>query len=143
MEEAEEIQKENILNDLKISKLIQQLNHLRINQNTYTSQKEYLALMTKVKLELEYQKDNDNKRYLVNLNRIPEFVEELSRKRASLIFYPKLSQIEKEFLNVNKYDYEKDKYNLFNNKRSPENTFVKEWQELQFNKLEESYIGRK
>jgi glucosamine 6-phosphate synthetase-like amidotransferase/phosphosugar isomerase protein len=110
---TEEKQKENILLDLEVSKLIWNLNDLRAARYSYTEQKQYMELLEIIKIQLEKQKNEDFKRYEYNLNRIPELKDEVLRKKAASVFYPKLTQEEKKFLSSNGYDYEKGHNTLF------------------------------
>lgn len=137
--------------DLDIIKLKHQLNYFRkLYPTTYKIKKEYDLLMNKIIILLQNQEKIDYKSFnttLMNEPEIKKFYEETELANINKEFiFKKLNLKEKNFLEEKKYDIKLDKYNLFSMKKSPNNKFVEEWNQIQKDKhnasLNEYYKDR-
>ena len=138
-EEYEDIKSQKMRLSLDIIKIKHQIKDLKLkNINIDESNEEYKSLIDKIILLLQKQEKLDYKSFNENINNEPYlkkyFKKESLKNIPNLELFEKLSVTEKDFLTKEKYDIEKDKYNIFSIKESPQNEFVEKWERIQTTK---------
>lgn len=97
---------------------------------------EYKTIIKELKELLGSQKLIDIDNFKRNLMSIEEFKEIVLLRKKNKLLFAKLSNIEKEFIKENNYNYIEDQLNFLTNIESPNCELTYKWKELQIKKFE-------
>lgn len=124
----ENISSKKMYLDLKISKILRELEGLKKRADAYRKN------MNEIVSLLKEQKKLDFKKYSINIEKNSDVKKIFNTKESfetKTTIFDKLNLSEKEFIKKHNYDYELDIYNLFNQKNTPSNDFTEEWKKIQ------------
>ena len=119
-----------VLLDIKIVRKKHQLKVVKSNPR-YLFMKEYKIIIEDLKELLKEQKRIDRENFLLNLMSIDEFKDEVIKRKRNKKLFSKLSEIERNFLINEGYNYLTDELNILSKRANSSDVLVAKWKELQ------------
>ena len=119
-----------VLLDVKIIRKKHQLKVVKSNPR-YLFMKEYKIIIEELKDLLKQQKRIDRENFLLNLMSIDEFKDEVIKRKRNKKLFSKLSEIERNFLINEGYNYLTDELNILSKRANSSDVLVAKWKELQ------------
>ena len=119
-----------VLLDIKIVRKKHQLKVVKSNPR-YLFMKEYKIIIEELKDLLKQQKRIDRENFLLNLMSIDEFKDEVIKRKRNKKLFSKLSEIERNFLINEGYNYLTDELNILSKRANSSDVLVAKWKELQ------------
>ena len=119
-----------VLLDIKIVRKKHQLKVVKSNPR-YLFMKEYKTIIEDLKELLKQQKRIDRENFLLNLMSIDEFKDEVIKRKRNKKLFSKLSEIERNFLINEGYNYLTDELNILSKRANSSDVLVTKWKELQ------------
>ena len=119
-----------VLLDIKIVRKKHQLKVVKSNPR-YLFMKEYKTIIEDLKELLKEQKRIDRANFLLNLMSIDEFKDEVIKRKRNKKLFSKLSEIERNFLINEGYNYLTDELNILSKRANSSDVLVTKWKELQ------------
>ena len=119
-----------VLLDIKIVRKKHQLKVVKSNPR-YLFMKEYKIIIEELKDLLKQQKRIDRENFLLNLMSIDEFKDEVIKRKRNKKLFSKLSEIERNFLINEGYNYLTDELNILSKRANSSDVLVTKWKELQ------------